>query len=104
MMSRTSRPVRSSGSEVTSEPAVAYRGPKGSLLWTRSACYDCSGCVAVCPFHALEAHYGTIVADMDRCTLCTMCVRVCPTAAFVIDRRPPVAEGAPFSAPAVSGP
>ena len=67
-------------------PLVTYRGGKGDLRWDEAACYDCSGCVAVCPFHALEARQGRILADMERCTLCSLCVRVCPTAAFHIVR------------------
>lgn len=77
----------------TTEGDVTWSGAKGDLIWSESECFDCSGCVAVCPFHALEARHGKIVASMERCTLCTMCVRVCPTAAFRIERAPKTTEG-----------
>lgn len=71
------------------EPTI-NAGPKGDLIWSESECHDCSGCVGICPFHALEARWGKIVVDMDRCTLCSLCERVCPTAAFTIERGRPV--------------
>lgn len=72
--------------DTNAEGVVPYTGAKGTLYWSEPDCYDCSGCVGICPFHALEIRQGTIIADMDRCTLCTLCERVCPTAAFAIDR------------------
>jgi Fe-S-cluster-containing hydrogenase component 2 len=66
--------------------ATVYSGPLGALLWSGPDCHDCSGCVAACPFDALEIREGIVHADMERCTLCTICDRVCPTGAITIDR------------------
>lgn len=67
-------------------PMAVYSGPKGDLVWKEEDCFDCSGCVGICPFDALELRQGLIIADMERCTLCTLCDRVCPTAAIDIVR------------------
>lgn len=86
---------------MTPEGTTTYEGAKGDLVWSEPDCYDCSGCIGVCPFHALEIREGTVIADMDRCTLCTLCERVCPTAAIDIVRTPRDAARTPPAQPSV---
>jgi ferredoxin len=47
-------------------------------------CVRCGACASVCPFDAIEATDGSVMAN-DRCTDCGLCERLCPMGAIEID-------------------
>ncbi|MCK4225113.1 MAG: 4Fe-4S binding protein [candidate division Zixibacteria bacterium] len=47
-------------------------------------CGECGGCVAVCPFGALELLSSGLKIKNNLCSLCENCVIFCPTGALRI--------------------
>lgn len=47
-------------------------------------CGQCGGCVAVCPFGALELFVSGLLIRNKLCTLCENCVIFCPVGALEI--------------------
>lgn len=45
-------------------------------------CGLCGGCVAVCPYGALELFVSSLLIKIDLCTLCENCVIFCPVGAL----------------------
>jgi len=50
----------------------------------RDKCIKCGGCVAVCPFQALELVNFPEVDD--RCTSCKTCEAACPMRAIKVEK------------------
>jgi len=48
----------------------------------RKKCLECTGCVAVCPFGAIDYINGLIVVDPKKCKECSACVKFCPVGAM----------------------
>jgi ferredoxin len=57
------------------------------MPWTlnESKCLKCGGCVAVCPFGALELHTHP-ENDPKKCTLCGICAKACPVTAIKVSK------------------
>lgn len=51
----------------------------------KEKCLRCGGCVAVCPFGALELH-NFPENDTKKCTLCGTCEKVCPVSAITVKK------------------
>jgi ferredoxin len=47
-------------------------------------CGECGGCVAVCPYGALELFVSGLLIRKDLCTLCQNCIIFCPAGALKI--------------------
>jgi ferredoxin len=47
-------------------------------------CGQCGGCVAVCPYGALELFVSSLLIRKDLCTLCQNCIIFCPVGALKI--------------------
>jgi ferredoxin len=47
-------------------------------------CGHCGGCVAVCPYGALELFVSGLLIKAELCTLCQNCVIFCPVGALKI--------------------
>ncbi|MFQ6002606.1 MAG: DUF362 domain-containing protein [Candidatus Zixiibacteriota bacterium] len=47
-------------------------------------CGHCGGCVAVCPYEALELFVSGLLIRKELCTLCQNCVIFCPAGALKI--------------------
>jgi heterodisulfide reductase subunit A-like polyferredoxin len=47
-------------------------------------CGECGGCVAVCPYGALELLSSGLSVKLEICTLCENCVIFCPVGALSI--------------------
>ena len=45
-------------------------------------CGECGGCVAVCPYGALELFVSRLLIRKDLCTLCQNCIIFCPVGAL----------------------
>lgn len=55
------------------------------LAIEKKKCIACGGCVAVCPFNALELEAGReIKIDHEKCTRCGICTRFCPVGALAM--------------------
>ena len=52
----------------------------------RENCIRCTGCVAVCPFEALDYQANRIEIDAKKCTECGICVKFCPVIALSIKK------------------
>ena len=48
----------------------------------KSLCLRCGGCVAVCPFDALNLTEHGIECDGEKCTDCRTCTNFCPVKAL----------------------
>lgn len=48
-------------------------------------CYGCGGCVAVCPFQAIEMDEQARI-DPEKCQECKLCELVCPENLIDIDK------------------
>ena len=54
------------------------------LEFDQKLCGDCGGCVAVCPYGALELFVSGLLIRKDLCTLCQNCIIFCPVGALKI--------------------
>ncbi len=50
----------------------------------KKLCGECGGCVAVCPYGALELFTFGLSVKPDLCTLCENCTIFCPVGALSI--------------------
>jgi ferredoxin len=50
----------------------------------KKLCGECGGCVAVCPYGALELFNSGLSVKPDLCTLCENCTVFCPVGALSI--------------------
>ena len=50
----------------------------------KDKCLFCGGCIAVCPFLAIELQETRIVIDPEKCKDCGSCVKVCPAGAMTL--------------------
>jgi len=48
----------------------------------RGICYQCAGCVSICPTQALDMHALELRCDDPSCIGCDLCVRFCPVVAL----------------------
>jgi ferredoxin len=55
------------------------------LLLNPDLCGECGGCVAVCPFGALELFPNGLKMKQDICTSCENCMIFCPVGALTIE-------------------
>jgi heterodisulfide reductase subunit A-like polyferredoxin len=55
----------------------------------------CGGCVAVCPFAALDLAENRLLVDESACTDCGVCLLACPAGALSLEASPRPATG-PF--------
>jgi ferredoxin len=63
------------------------------LVIDRHQCFQCAGCLAVCPTAALSLTLTGLEVDPALCDMCGVCVRFCPVLALTADRREPTAAG-----------
>ena len=52
------------------------------LVHDREKCLECSGCVGVCPFMALDIYKLDLQIDQEKCKRCGICTRACPVGAL----------------------
>ena len=50
----------------------------------KKLCGECGGCVAVCPYGALELFTSGLSVKPELCTLCENCTIFCPVGALSI--------------------
>lgn len=58
---------------------------KKNLYIDKNKCIKCFGCVAVCPFAALEYSNDGPKWIKEKCTRCNICVKFCPVKAISIE-------------------
>ncbi|HSQ41261.1 MAG TPA: 4Fe-4S binding protein [Fibrobacteraceae bacterium] len=61
--------------------------PNMELLFDKSKCIVCAGCVGICPDMALDFHGLEWFMDSSRCSACSLCVRVCPVGALKLEKQ-----------------
>jgi pyruvate formate lyase activating enzyme len=47
-------------------------------------CFQCGGCVPLCPIDALFLSFRQLECDHHVCTLCGICIKFCPNEALEI--------------------
>ena len=68
----------------SSETCFALKALNFMLELDPKLCGECGGCVAVCPYGALELFVSSLLIRKDLCTLCQNCIIFCPVGALKI--------------------
>lgn len=68
--------------EWCSNPESQISGPQ--IMWWKTRCLGCLGCVAVCPHGAVSAGPGGITIDGEKCTYCGLCAQGCNAEALTM--------------------
>ncbi len=52
------------------------------LVIDQAICYECGGCVPLCPDEALFLSFDQLLVDLNLCSMCGICENFCPMGAI----------------------
>lgn len=80
------RAMLESGFQYLREIGVETQPLAQDVKWHEERCTHCTGCISICPTHALDVDRKSMEVSFhrDKCIACELCIPVCPYQAMEI--------------------
>lgn len=73
--------------ELLKKKGVEVKEIKRAIQLDRDSCFDCGGCLSLCPTGALyQTEDKTVELDENKCIYCELCVPACPVRALKLSK------------------